>query len=305
MDQHILALGNFDGLHRGHIAVLREALSVAARKRMRPVVLLFDRHPKEVLTGTCPPMLMTPEDKARRLKHMGFRVETVSFEGLQNLSPDAFLAHVQRNLAPAALCCGRNYRFGANAAGTVDTLRMLCPARNMEVHVVEDAIVGGRPVSSTRIRALLESGDVPGANLLLGRPFSFAFPVVDGDKRGRVLGFPTLNQWFPPKFVHPRHGVYASKVCLKQVWYPAVTNLGVRPTIGTDSFRSETHIPGFSGDLYGQTVEVHLLEFLRPEADFGSLDALKTQIAADTAAAKEVFERTPNEREVEDQSRLF
>ncbi len=295
MKQQVLALGNFDGLHCGHRAVLQTALDCACALRQRPAVLLFDRHPREVLTGVCPPMLMTEAEKRRRLQDLGFEVALISFEQIRDLSPAGFLDLLQTDFAPSALCCGNNYRFGAKAAGNVETLRELCPEKGIAVHVAPDVLFHGAPVSSTRIRVLLENGDMESAGRMLGRPFSYTFPVIDGDKRGRVLGFPTANQRFPEHFVQPRRGVYASKVCLKRVWYPAVTNIGVRPTIGTPDCRSETHILGFDGDLYGKPLEVHLLRFLREESDFGTLDALKAQIAADAAAAKALFERTSHE----------
>ena len=305
MTQRVLALGNFDGLHRGHLAVLQTALDCANAQGLTPAVLLFDRHPKEVLTGVCPPLLMTEDEKRRRLRQLGFSLEIVSFEALRDLSPQAFLETVRSSLSPAALCCGNNYRFGKQAAGNVQTLQTLASACGIRVQIAPDVLFDGAPVSSTRIRLLLETGEVCAANAMLGRPFSYAFDVIGGDKRGRTLGFPTANQSFPPQFVQLRRGVYASKVCLKNVWYPAVTNIGVRPTIGTPDLRSETHILGFSGDLYGQTLEVHLLQFLRDETNFGTLEALKQGIAADVQAAKNVFERTDHETNAECQSRLF
>ena len=292
MLQRILALGNFDGLHRGHLAVLQTALDCANAHRCTPAVLLFDRHPKQVLTGVCPPLLMTQDEKCRRLRQLGFSLEIVSFEALRALSPQAFLDFLRKKFSPAALCCGNNYRFGKQAVGTVQTLQTLAERCGMQVRIAPDVLFDGAPVSSTRIRLLLEAGDLPAANAMLGRPFSYTFDVIGGDRRGRTLGFPTANQSFPPQFVQLRRGVYASKVCLKHVWYPAVTNIGVRPTIGTPDLRSETHILGFSGNLYGQPLEVQLLQFLRDETNFGTLQALKKGIAADVCAAKDVFERT-------------
>lgn len=305
MKQSVLALGNFDGLHRGHLAVLQTALQSAAAQTKRPAVLLFDCHPREVLTGVCPPVLLAEEEKRRRLALLGFAVEIISFAQVRDLSPAAFLDLLEARFSPVCLCCGNNYRFGAKAAGTVETLRTLSAQRGIEVQVAPDVMFDGAPVSSTRIRVLLEAGEITAANQMLGRPFSYAFPVVDGDKRGRLLGFPTANQRFPQGFVRLRRGVYAAKVCLRDTWYPAVTNIGVRPTIGTPDLRSETCVLGFDGDLYGQILEVHLLEYLRPEEDFGALDALRTQIAADAEAAKDVFERTSHETKAEGQSRLL
>lgn len=152
--------------------------------------------------------------------------------------------------------------------------------------MTEEVDFCGLPVSSTRIRAALEQGRPEEANAMLGRPFCYDFTVVGGDRRGRKLGAPTINQFFPSGFVVPKFGVYASKTLVEGRYHPSVTNIGMRPTIGTQSLRSETYIMDFSGDLYGQNIEVSLLHFLRGEVRFESLDALRAQIAADAQAAR-------------------
>ncbi|MCM1543934.1 MAG: riboflavin biosynthesis protein RibF, partial [Ruminococcus sp.] len=133
--------------------------------------------------------------------------------------------------------------------------------------------------------------DIKSANAMLGREFSYNLGVVDGDKRGRLLGFPTINQFFPGDFVTPRFGVYASKVCLGGLWYPAVTNIGIRPTVDTQLWRSETSILGFSGDLYGQRVEVFLLDFMRDEKKCSGLSELSKTIRADAEEAMKIYDR--------------
>ena len=300
-----LALGNFDGLHRGHALVLQGVKHLAQLMGLQPGVLLFDEHPRQVLTGQAPPLLMDGEEKARRLKDAGFRVLTLSFRETKDLSPAAFADLLGTQFHAAAVCCGRNYRFGKDAAGTAETLQTLCDSRGITVQIVDDARYKGALISSSRIRRSIENGEMETANAMLLFPFSYRLPVVPGDKRGRTLGFPTANQFFLPRMIRPRAGVYASKVLLNGVWYPAVTNIGVRPTIGTETFRSETCILGFSGDLYGKMLEVFPLHYLREEQKFKDLAALRTAMEADAAAAKEVLKHDERSGEAAGQGSLL
>ena len=283
-----LALGNFDGLHRGHASVLDAAMAQAEQLRLTPGVLLFDEHPKQVLCGEAPPLLMTGEEKRERLEKEGFTVLTLPFRKTKDLSPAAFLSLLETAYGVRALSCGGNYRFGKDAAGTVDTLRELCTQYNMTLTVVPDALYKGERISSTRIRRAIEDGDMADANAMLLYPFSYCLPVIAGDKRGRKLGMPTLNQLFPAALIRPRAGVYASIAAFDGARYPSVTNVGVRPTIGGNVVYSETHIFAFSGNLYGKTVEVTLLAFLRDEQKFTDLAALRAAMENDAARAKEV-----------------
>lgn len=287
----VIALGNFDGLHSGHRLVLKKTLDEAEKKGFTPLVLLFDEHPKKLLSGNRPPMLMTDEMKEEKLKSEGFKLVKVSFGKTKDLTPYDFLKLIQKELNVCEICCGYNYRYGKNASGNVETLENDCRELGIELFVSEEMDFENEPVSSTRIRKAIEDGDMEKANGMLGREFSYCFEVVSGDRRGRLLGFPTINQFFPEDFVRPLSGVYASKVNINGKWYPAVTNIGIRPTIGTDSFRSETCILGFSGDLYGQFIEVFLLKHTRPEQKFEDLDELSARIKKDAETAEEVFNR--------------
>ena len=290
-----LALGNFDGLHRGHLAVLDAAMAAAKENGLCPTVLLFDIHPKELLFGAPPPSLLTDEMKRELLTARGFQIKTVSFRDIRDLSPADFAQTLRDTLHAAVVCCGANYRFGQHAAGTADDLRRFGSQFGFQVRVAPQVELGGIPVSATRIRRAIEDGDIPAANAMLGRPFSYRLTVVSGDRRGRLLGFPTINQFFPDRFVRPRAGVYASAVTLGGRRHCAVTNIGVRPTIGTETFRSETCILDFSGDLYGQEIEVQLLQFLRPEHKFDTLDGLKATMRHDAETAKRLFEKDLNQ----------
>ena len=191
------------------------------------------------------------------------------------------------------LCCGEDFRFGKGAAGDVALLRSLCQEAGVELYVVPPVEDGGEKVSSTRIRKAVEAGDIPTANRLLGRPFGFSLEVIHGNHIGTGLGTPTINQAIPEGFVLPRFGVYASWCRVGGQFFYGVTNVGVKPTVGSDKVLAETWMPEFSGDLYGKRVRVFLLEFLRPERKFASLEELKAAITYNGRQAQAVAARTP------------
>lgn len=281
-----VALGSFDGLHTGHLDVIKNALSFK-RDGLLPCIMLFDGHPLEHLSGSAPPVLITEEARREFLKRLCVEPVYVDFSEIKDMSAADFVnTIVAGRLNAGAVCCGYNYRFGKGAAAGPNDLKRLCGRLGIKTLVSGEISFDGAPVSSTRIRELIESGDIRTANLMLGRPFSFKFTVVGGYKRGRILGAPTINQNFPGNFVVPRHGVYVSETVVGSLPFKSVTNIGVRPTITDNRLLSETHIFDFSGDLYGCLIEVRLLDFLRPEKKFASFDELKKQIRADAERAK-------------------
>lgn len=285
-----VALGNFDGLHVGHAAVLRSAVVHAGGAE--PAVLMFRDHPQRLLSGKMPPRLMTESLRSQELRRLGIKRELyMDFPAVRAMSPQAFFEELLcGRLQVKAVSCGYNYRFGADGAGDTDTLRALCAAHGVPLYVADCARYAGEPVSSSRIRRAVADGKVDDAYRMLGRPFSYDFKVVSGDQRGRLLGFPTINQFFPEDYAVPKFGVYAARAWVHGRYYPAVANIGVRPTIGTDSMRSETCILGFSGDLYGKNVEVGLLQYLRPEQKFSGLDALSAQMTQDSERSRGIFD---------------
>lgn len=285
----VLALGNFDGLHIGHMSVLNNALKIAEERGLIPAVLLFDEHPKQVISGSRPPMIMTDNERDSILKKMGFQIIKISFREFRDIEPLQFILTVYCRLNVRVICCGFNYHYGKGGSGNVETMKEYCEKLGVLVYAQDEIDFEGETVSSTRIRKAIESGSIASANAMLGRQFSYKLEVVDGDKRGRMLGFPTINQFFPDEFVIPRFGVYASKVRLGNLWYPAVTNIGIRPTVDTKKWRSETSILGFSGDLYGQLIEVFLLEFIRDERKCSGLSELSKTIKADADRAIEIY----------------
>ncbi|MGN0467535.1 MAG: bifunctional riboflavin kinase/FAD synthetase [Acutalibacteraceae bacterium] len=290
----VLALGNFDGLHLGHMKVLEKTLEVSKENGLVPAVMLFDEHPKSVIDSKRPPRILTDEARDEKLRSMSLRIIKVSFEKFRNLSPEEFVLTVYCKMNVRAICCGFNYHYGKNAAGNTETLKKSCDQLGIKLFTLDEVDFEGEAVSSTRIRQAIENGSIRKANQMLGREFSYKFEVVKGDERGRLLGFPTINQFFPDDFVTARHGVYASKVMLGSQWYPAVTNIGIRPTVGTESLRSETFIIGFSGDLYGEEIEVYLLDFIRDEKKFSSFNQLAKAMADDAEKAQEIYNKECN-----------
>lgn len=285
-----VALGYFDGIHMGHRAVLEKALSFAKENDLVPTVLLFDIHPRKLVSGEIPPMLMSEEKKREKLIDMGFAVAQFDFRKGMNYTPEEFAQKVLlERLNVKAVSCGYDYRYGKGGKGNATTLKEYLAPMGVEVFSHEPVLSGGDVISSTKIRELIMSGQIERANELLGDFFSYDLLVSRGDGLGHTLGFPTINQFFPEDFIVPRFGVYASRVRLADEYYPAVTNVGVRPTVAGDSMRSETCIIGFSGDLYGKKVEVSLLSYIRGEVKFPDLEALKNQVEKDKAAALKIY----------------
>ena len=280
-----VALGSFDGLHRGHQAVLHSALSFAD-DGMLPLALLFDRHPLSVLRGTAMPSLLENGERDRLLREMGFSIETISFASIQNMTPEAFVRDVLiGRLHACTVSCGYNYRFGQNGAGDAETLRTLCARYGVRLRVSEPVCLDGEPVSSTRIREKLEAGDVETANALLSRPFSVSGTVIHGRANGRLWGYPTANMVYPAGLFAPRYGVYASDAIVDGRPYRALTNIGVRPTLPDATLGCETHILGVERDLYGEFLTVSLRRFIRPEHKFDSLDDVFRQVRQDVRTA--------------------
>ena len=281
-----VALGNFDGMHVGHMAVLEAAKSFEG-EGLIPVAVLFDEHSLKAITGKAPAMLMTVTERNRIINENGLRIETLVFNEIRDLSPSDFVEKILvGRLGAAAVCCGYNYRFGKGASGTAQTMSEICGRLGLKCRVSGEVDVDRCAVSSTKIRGYIENGEIEKANKMLGRPFGFSSRVIDGDKRGRVLGFPTINQIIPEELAMPRFGVYQSVVTVDGEKFKGVTNVGRRPTVGTEKILSETHILDFDRDIYGENVDVRLIKFIRPEKKFSSFDELAGQIKSEAKAVR-------------------
>ena len=286
-----VALGIFDGLHVGHRAVLSHTLD----GEELPTVLTLTNAAK----ASAP--LLSEEETAKIFGQIGIRDWIrMDIDLLKHLSPTEFVEQVLRDtLNATAVCCGYNYRFGKDRAGDVDTLRALCAQNGITVTVVPPVEVDGQPVSSTRIRGCIAAGDMLTATRLLGYPYTLTAPVEHGHQLGRKLGFPTINQRFPADRPVPRHGVYASAVLVDGHTTYGVTNIGCHPTVNpAETPLAETWLPAFEGDLYGHTVSVSPLYFLRPEQSFDSLEALTAAVRENGEQARRLFDGDPGDHTV-------
>ncbi len=285
-----VALGNFDGIHLGHQAILLACVREAKERGIASVVWSFRRHPEHIMKGSdASGNIISLKDKEKILSEMGIeRLVLEDFEAVRNFSPEEFCDKVLLGrLSAKSVFCGFNFRFGKNGRGDAAFLRSYLTERGVSVYTADPVLFDGETVSSTRIRALLAGGDVQTAATLLGRPYSISFPVLHGKRLGSRIGFPTINQEFPKEYVTPKKGVYAVRVILDGAVYGGVCNVGSRPTVDCDDrILAETHLLDFSGDLYGKIIRVEFARFLREEKKFSSLEELKEQIGKDREIAR-------------------
>ncbi|MBP3599836.1 MAG: riboflavin biosynthesis protein RibF [Clostridia bacterium] len=273
--KNAIALGTFDGVHKGHRAVL----DLPCDYRKTAVTFLVP--PKSVLTGETA-LITTTADKSRILKNIGMdEILLLDFNAVREMTPEAFLNFLKEKYDPKLISCGFNYRFGKEGKGDSEAIKEFCIKNGIECKITAPVTEEGNIISSTVIREMLKNGEVNAANRLLTEPFSFASKVIEGDKRGRTIGFPTVNQKYPEELVRLRFGVYKTKIEYNGKEYFGITDIGIRPTYKLDFIISETYIKDFSGDLYGEELRITPLEFLRDEVKFASLEELKKQIAID------------------------
>ena len=287
----VVALGNFDGVHLGHQAVLRRAAEEGKRRGVKVVAATFDPHPRAVLGSGDPPRLLTPLELRREalLAYGADEVWVITFDlDLSRKSPEQFVRDVLvGEIGAGAVVVGENFRFGHRAAGDVrDMERLMREMGGTAVAVaVRDAGSEGE-ISSTRIRTLVSAGEVAEATGLLGRPYVLRGKVVMGDRRGRTIGFPTANVFPDAEAVIPARGVYAGFVRVGEERYAACTNVGVAPTFQRAESRVEAYLLDFDGDLYGRVVDVGFARRIREERRFSGVDELVGQIRRDVEEAR-------------------
>ncbi len=291
MADSVVTIGFFDGVHRGHRAIIDRALALARAQGVRSAVVTFDRHPMEVVKpGSQPPLLQSTRRRAETLAATGVDlVVMIPFDDeLRHLDPEGFVERVLGDrLRPRAVVVGENFRFGHRAAGDVTTLTEIGARRGFAAESVPLTTWEGLVVSSTEIRQRVERGAVAEAADLLGRPFALDGLVVRGDRRGHELGFPTANLSLDPRLVVPARGVYAGHAHVPDGRsVPAVTNVGVNPTFGGQQLRVEPHLLDFDEDLYGCELTVDVRARLRDEQSYEGPEALVAQMHRDIAAAR-------------------
>jgi riboflavin kinase / FMN adenylyltransferase len=296
----VVALGNFDGVHLGHQVVVRRAVEEARSRGMRAVAVTFDPHPRAVLRpGSEPKLLTVLEVREELLLGCGVdEVRVLRFDlELSKKSPGDFVREVLvGELGAGLVVVGENFRFGYKASGDVKDLDRHMRDAGGEAYAVPTYVLGeaagsGQAINSTRIRMLLHDGEAREAARLLGRPYSLRGVVVEGDKRGHALGFPTANVLPGAVALVPGRGVYAGHVRVGEERYGACTNVGVAPTFERRESRVEAYLLDYEGDLYGEVIDVTFEERLRPEKQFSGVYELKEQIARDVAEARRAVGR--------------
>ena len=291
-----IALGNFDGIHRGHMVVLQPILSLKQPQVYNSVVS-FEPHPRQFFTGEKLPLLTPKAEKADYLKSLGFQqLILIPFDRrLASLSPQEFVEQILvTQLQAKTISIGEDFRFGYQRQGTAQKLQKIAAQLGMEVqinslHKCQDRNQKSVRVSSSLIREALAKGEIAQANFMLGRPYQLIGKVVTGKQIGRTIGFPTANLQIPSDKFLPRYGVYAVRARIDKNIVLGVMNIGCRPTVQGEQPTIEVHLLDWSGDLYNQTIAVSLESFLRPEQKFASLEDLKQQINQDCTTARSLL----------------
>ena len=284
----VLTLGTFDGVHAGHRELLRRAAAQARALGQRAAVVTFDPHPTVVVAPERrPKLLMTLTQRLAAFEAEGMDLAWVIpfSRAFSELPPEGFLDELRRILQPVEVHVGTAFCFGRDRSGTVDTLKAWGARQACAIHTLALRAADGGRLSSTRIREALEAGDVAEAAAFLGHAYALTGVVVEGDRRGRHLGFPTANLAWEQEQL-PAYGVYVTEVLLPHHGglHMGLTNVGEKPTFTGQKLTVETHVPGLREDLYGARMEVRFLHRLRGEVRFPSVEALRLQIAEDVAA---------------------
>jgi riboflavin kinase/FMN adenylyltransferase len=291
----VLALGNFDGLHRGHRKIPDRMRRVADERGATSVIMTFDPHPPRVVRpDKAPPLLMTKAQKLEAIAAAGVQgAAIVRFTpALSNWEPETFVRSVLVDwLRVAEVWVGANFLFGHDRTGNFSMLRLLGARYGFKAEKIDPVRYKDFVVSSTRVRRLVSEGRVDEAGALLGHHYFLDGTIVRGDARGRTIGFPTANLCTDNELLPP-HGVYATTARIDGIVHPSVTNIGTRPTVDTSGRTViETHVFDFDRDLYGKTVRISFVQRLRDERAFASLDELRAQIEADCQRARVLFHR--------------
>jgi riboflavin kinase/FMN adenylyltransferase len=288
-----IAIGVFDGVHVGHQALIRQTAEGANQKGGRALAATFDPLPIQALAPGAPPSALTDVDERVRLLHESGASDVVVFHFTKEfaaLSADEFIQRLAAAGEVRQIFVGEDFQFGHDRGGNVRALAAAGPTYGFDVVVATPVKQGGEVVSSTRIRNALLAGDVQGAARLLGRPYSVRGTVVHGAKRGRALGFPTINLAVAPERLLPRDGIYAMRVRVGDQQVAAAASLGVRPTFGGGDRTLEAYLLDWEGDVYGERIEAAFVERIRDELRFASAAELSAQIALDVEETRRALE---------------
>lgn len=288
----VIVLGMFDGVHIGHQSIIRRAVELAREIDGKCLVFTFSNHPLSVVAPQAlPPQIGNNVLKRHLIEALGADIlMAIPFtKDLAHRTPAEFMEILRDYFAPRIVVTGPNYTFGSHGKGTHRLLQRSGRDYGFRAEICPAVLLGGRPVSSTRIRALLAEGNLNEAELCLGRPFTVLDRVIHGDKRGRTLGFPTANLAIPDAQVMLPNGVYAAKVRYEDTFYAGLANIGNNPTFEGCNRRIEVNIQDFAQDIYDQRIEVQFLQKIRDEEKFASVEALVAQMHKDRERAKEIW----------------
>ncbi len=292
MDKTICALGFFDGVHIGHAALLADCRRLAAEHGCKAAVVTFASHPDTLVLGNAPRLINSPRDRQRLLEE-GFAMDTVVTlpfdEHMRSMPWREFLDLLRETYGAVGFVCGEDFRFGSRGTGNSALLSDYCGENKLYCAVVPEQTIDGIRVSSTYIRRQLETGDMATAVRFLGHPHILSGTVVKGHQLGRRLGIPTANILLPEGLAVPKFGVYACRCAVEGKFFPAVTNIGTRPTVSGTGITVEPWILDYEGDLYGKEIVLEFHRFLRPERKFPSLDALKAEIRRNAEEARRLL----------------
>ena len=289
--KRIYALGFFDGVHRGHQMVFDLCRHLAENSGASTAAITFDAHPQSLFTPTPPALLNTTEDRRWLIREWAGMDDLLVFPvnpQVMRMPWQDFLAVLIQEGA-VGFVCGYDFRFGKNGEGNPEKLAAFARERGLPCHIVEEQTMDGEKISSTRIRTLIEQGDMENARRLLGHVHRFTGEVVPGRQLGRTIGIPTANLRLPQGIVCPGFGVYACRAYVDGKDFLAVTNVGVRPTVSGEGVTVEPWILDFDGDLYGKKITLEFHHFLRPEKKFGSLEELQREIRRNAEQTKELL----------------
>lgn len=302
--ENVLALGDFDGVHKGHQKLLKTTVDIAAKNGVRSGVYTFRVNTKKLLGVKNFSLLTTETEKNELFASLGLDfVCADDFEAVKDFSPERFCDYLVRRFSPSDVVCGENFTFGKNASAGSDRLVKLLKADGVRVHIVPSVEVDGLCVSSTAVRRLIADGDMLTARRLLGYPYFIRTKVVHGAELGRKLGFPTVNQLEYSGKAIPKFGVYACKCGIGGKTYDGVVNVGIRPTVSEGKENPpvvfETHILDFNEDLYGKDITVEFYKMLRPEKKFASLEELRENVLKNIGETRVYFAGTAEKEEGE------
>lgn len=291
--QACITIGNFDGVHRGHQAIVNDIVAVGRENGQPVLVITFFPNPAEFFSGQVRPFyLTTPAEKEAILLDLGVeKVITFKFDqDFADLLPETFLSALKEKLGLRTLVVGYDFAMGKGRQGTIPVIQALGKEMGFSLQVMDAVKFEGEEISSTRIRQALEAGNVRLARTMLGRPYALSGEVTHGSDRGARIGLPTANMTHWPLKLPPAVGVYATRVVLWGTTYEGITNIGYRPTFeDQDEPNIETHILDFDGNIYGEKLELQFIEKIRDEHKFAGVDAFLAQIERDKATARRIF----------------